>query len=177
MSMSAASPSYWSSAVSDVTSEDVFVRGYPIQSLMGALPFSAITYLIVRGQLPTPGEGRMMDMILTSILDYGLQKAGTVAARAVVSVNPQMTAGLSAGVLAAGEYALSPEAAGRFISDTYRSWKQSGQTMQDAAKLLVSELRAAGRRVPGFGHPVFRKVDPRAERLRTAALETGVWGE
>jgi citrate synthase len=177
MSMTASSPSHWSSAVSDITPEDVYVRGYPIQSLMGSLSFSAITYLIVRGQLPTPGEARMMDIILSSILDYGLQKAGTVAARAVVSVNPQMTAGLGAGVLAAGENAMSPEDAGRFISDTYKSWKQSGQPMEAASKHLVSELRAAGRRVPGFGHPVFRGIDARAEKLRIAAVETGVWGE
>jgi len=175
--MTASSPSHWSSAVSDITPEDVYVRGYSIQTLMGSLPFSAITYLIVRGQLPTPGETRMMEMILSSILDYGLQKSGTVAARAVVSVNPQMTAGLGAGVLAAGEYALSPEGAGRFISDTYKSWKQSGRPMQGASKQLVAELRAAKRRIPGFGHPVFRGVDPRAEKLRIAAVEAGVWGE
>lgn len=175
--MAANSTSYWSSAVSDITPEDVYVRGYPIQTLMGTLPFSAVTYLIVRGQLPTPGQARMMDMILTSILDYGLQKAGTVAARAVVSVNPQMTAGLGAGVLAAGEHALSPEDAGMFISETYKRWQQSGQTMQEAARQVVSELRSAKRRVPGFGHPVFRAVDPRAERLKIAAIETGVWGE
>lgn len=175
--MSATSPSLWSTAVSDITPQDVFVRGYPIQSLMGSLPFSAVTYLVVRGQLPTPGEARMMDVILTSILDYGLQKAGTLAARAVVSVNPQMTAGLSAGVLAAGEYALSPEEAGRFISDSFTLWRQSEQPMKQAAEQLVAELRAAKRRVPGFGHPVFRGVDPRAEKLKKVAVEAGVWGE
>src|SRR5262249_20883835 len=93
------------------------------------------------------------------------------------SVNPQMTAGLGAGVLAAGEHALSPEDAGRFIFDTYKQWRQSAQPMREAAKQLVSELRMAKRRVPGFGHPGFRGGDPRAERLKAAAIETGVWGE
>ena len=175
--MTVSTPSHWTSAVSDITPDDVFVRGYPIRELMGTLPFSATAFLIIRGKLPTPGEARMMDMILSSILDYGLQKSGTVAARAVVSVNPHMTAGLGAGVLAAGEYALSPEDAGRFVADSYKSWKSSGRGMQDAARQLVSELRASKRRVPGFGHPVFRGVDPRADKLRLAAIETGVWGE
>lgn len=175
--MTASSPSYWNSAISDISSEDIFVRGYPMQSLIGSLPFSAIAYLIIRGQIPSPGEARMMDVILSSILDYALQKSGTVAARAVVSVNPQMTAGLGAGVLAAGEYALSPEDAGRFISETYKAWKQSGQPIDEAAATLVADLRAAKRRVPGFGHQVFRGVDPRAEKLRAAAVDAGVWGE
>jgi len=170
-------PSYWNTSVSDITPEDVYVRGYPIRALMGTLPFSAITYLLIRKRLPTPGEARMMDVILSSILDYGLQKSGTIAARAVVSVNPHMTAGLSAGVLAAGEYALSPEEAGRFISETYQSWKLSSQPIGEAATRLVADLRASKRRVPGFGHPVFRGVDPRAEKLKLIAMQAGVWGE
>lgn len=175
--MTPSSPSYWNSAISDITPEDVYIRGYPMQSLIGSLPFPALAYLLIRGRMPSPGEARMMDVILSSILDYALQKSGTVAARAVVSVNPQMTAGLGAGVLAAGEFALSPEDAGRFISETYAAWQQSGQPMDEAAATLVSELRAARRRVPGFGHPVFRGLDPRAEKLKAVAMDCGVWGE
>lgn len=93
---------YWRSSVSDIAPEDVHVRGYPLRSLIGTLPFPAITVLMIRGRMPTPGEARMMDVILSSILDYALHKSGTVAARCVVSVNPQMTAGLAAAVLAAG---------------------------------------------------------------------------
>lgn len=175
--MSKNTPSQWFSSVSEVTSEDIFIRGYPMQSLIGRVPFSAISYLLIRGQLPTPGQSKMMDVILSSILDYALQKSGTVAARAVVSVNPQMTAGLSAAMLGAGEYAVSPEATGSFIAEGVAAWKASGLDAESHATALVAELRAAKRRVPGFGHPVFRGVDPRAERLMTIAREQGVWGE
>jgi citrate synthase len=170
-------PSHWVTSVSDITPEDIYIRGYPMQSLVGKLPFSAIGFLIIRGKMPTPGEAHMMDVILSSILDYGLQKSGTVAARAVVSVNPQMPVGLGAGVLAAGEYALSPEDTGHFITDTYRVWKSSGEPMQEHARKLVEQLRKAKRRVPGFGHQVFRGIDPRAERLKRTAIEQGIWGE
>lgn len=119
----------------------------------------------------------MMDVILCSILDYALQKSGTVAARAIVSVNPRMTAGLSAGMLGAGEYAVSPEEAGRFIAEGFAAWKASGENMDSHAAGLVADLRAARRRVPGFGHQVFRGTDPRAERLKRIAVEHGVWGE
>jgi citryl-CoA lyase len=175
--MNKSTPSHWVSAVSDITPEDVYIRGYPMQALIGRLPFSAIVFLLIRGKLPTPGETRMMEVILTSILDYALQKSGTLAARAVVSVNPQMPAGLAAGVLAAGEYALSPEDTGRFISETFAAWKDSGETMETGARKLVDDLRRARRRVPGFGHPVFRGIDPRAERLKQTAMEQGIWGE
>lgn len=175
--MSKSTPSHWLSSVSDITAEDIFIRGYPMQSLVGRLPFSAISYLLIRGHIPTPGQAKMMDVILSSILDYALQKSGTVAARAVVSVNPRMTAGLSAAMLGAGEYAVSPEDTGAFIAKGVSDWKASGLDTEAHATALVADLRAAKRRVPGFGHPVFRGVDPRAERLKSIAIEHGVWGE
>lgn len=168
---------YWTSSVSDIAPEDIYVRGYPLRSLIGTLPFSAITVLMIRGKMPTPGEARMMDVILSSILDYALHKSGTVAARCVVSVNPQMTAGLGAAVLAAGEHALSPEDTGRFITESHKAWQASGEPMEAFAAKMVERLRAEKKRVPGFGHPVFRSIDPRAQRLRDEAVAGGVWTE
>src|SRR5262249_40116632 len=154
------------STVSDITEDDVFVRGYPLQKLIGKLSFAAITALIIRGTMPTPGEARMMDVILGSVLDYGLQKSGTIAARYVASVNPQMLPALGTAVLAAGEHALSPDATGRFIEDSYQAWKKGGRPMDVAADELVADMRFNKQRIPGFGHPVFRFEDPRAQRLK-----------
>ena len=42
---------------------------------------------------------------------------------------------------------------------------------------LAREIRAAGGRVPGFGHPVHTPLDPRAERILELADERGVSGE
>ena len=169
-------PGFWATSVSDVTAEDVYIRGYALQSLIGKLPFSAVVALLIRGKMPTPAEARMMDVILCSILDYSLQKSGTVAARCVVSVNPQMSAGLAAAVLAAGEYAVSPEEAGKFILENSRRWQESKELLEPFASRLVDEIRKQKRRIPGFGHPVFRGVDPRAQRLREVAAEEGIWG-
>lgn len=171
------SPSQWTSTISDITPEGIYIRGYPMQSLSGRLSFSAITFLIVRGHMPSPGQSRMMDVILSSILDYALQKSGTVAARAIVSVNPQMTAGLSTAMLGAGKFAVSPEHAGTFIASSFSDWKESGLDMERFAERLVTDMHAAKKRIPGFGHQIFRGTDPRAEHLREIAQKEGVWGE
>lgn len=176
MSEVKAGPAFWRTSVSTIRPDEVVIRGYPMSSLVGRVPFSAISYLLIRGELPTPAMARMMDVLLSSILDYGLQKSGTLAARAVVSVNPQMTAGLGAAMLAAGAYAVSPEEGGRFISEGVAAWRASGLSMEAHAEALVAELRAAKQRVPGFGHPVFRGTDPRSERLKEIAKREGIWG-
>lgn len=168
---------YWTSAISDIVKTDVFVRGYSLGELIGRMPFSAATFLLIRGRIPTQGEARMVDAMLCSILDYALQKPGTAAARYAVSGNPQMVPGMAVAVLSVGEYTLAPEDAGRFIQESYAAMKKSGKPMADFAKGFVDEFRAAGKRVPGFGHPVFRGTDPRAQKLKSIAQEGGAWGE
>ena len=41
---------------------------------------------------------------------------------------------------------------------------------------LAREVHAAGARMPGFGHPLHKPLDPRAERILELAEERGVSG-
>jgi citryl-CoA lyase len=167
----------WQTSISDVEESSVFIRGYDLGELIGKLSFSSATFLLIRGRLPTPGETTMMEAVLCSVLDYSLKKPGTVAARYCVSGNPSMTAGLATAVLSAGEYTLAPDTGGAFILSTYAAYKQSSEGIESAADMMVTELRARGERVPGFGHPNFRFTDPRAQKLKEIAQKNGVWGE
>jgi citryl-CoA lyase len=174
--MNANADRYWTTAVSDVESADVYVRGYSLAELIGQLSFAAATYLLVRGRLPTPGETKMMDALLCSVLDYSLKKPGTVAARYCVSANPSMVAGVATAVLSVGEYTLAPDDAGRFIMESMAEFRASGLPVADASAALVARLRNDKRRVPGFGHPNFRFLDPRAQKLKAIARQHNVWG-
>ncbi len=167
---------YWHSEVSEITPDAVFVRGYKLDELIG-ISFTAATYLLIKGRLPTPQEARVLDAILTGVLDYGLEKAGTAAARYVVSANPHMQAGLATAILAAGDYGLAAENSARFIADTYAGYLAAGTpAMAEYAENIVAEARAARQRIPGFGHPVFKRIDPRAQILRQVAVDAGLWG-
>src|SRR5260370_22119162 len=119
MRMDLPSKRYWSTSVSDVEAAEVFIRGYSLGELIERLSFSAAVFLVIRGQLPTPGETRVMDAVLCSVLDYALKKPGTVAARYCVSANPSMVAGLATAVLSVGEHTLAPDAAARESVATY----------------------------------------------------------
>jgi citryl-CoA lyase len=169
--------SYWTSEVSEITPDAVYVRGYQLEELIG-LSFTTTTYLMLKGRLPTPQEARVLDAILTGVLDYGLEKAGTAAARFVVSANPNIQAGLATAVLAAGDYGLATENSARFIVETHASWVVAGRPpIDEFAAQVVAEARATKFRIPGFGHPVFKTVDPRSKVLRQIAVDEGLWGE
>ena len=168
---------YWTTDVSDVEAEDVYIRGYKLGDLIGRVPFSAATYLLVRGRLPTPGQARVVDAMLCAILDYSLYKPGTVAARYAVSANPSMQVGMAVATMAVGEYTLAPDDAGRFIQESHSEYLASGEGMDAFAKRFVADYTARGWRIPGFGHPAFKYTDPRAQRLRQIAVDEGCWGE
>lgn len=174
--MATTTEAYWTTEISDVEDADVYIRGYSLGDMIGRLPFSATTYLLIRGLLPTPGEARMTDAMLGSMLDYSLYKPGTVAARYAVSGNPSMQAGMAVAALSVGEYTLAPDDAGRFIQESYERYSASGTDMDEFASSLVAEFSATGKRIPGFGHPKFKREDPRAQRLKQIAQAENCWG-
>ena len=176
LSMTSDQTRYWKTSVSEVDAADVFVRGYNLGELIGRVSFASATYLLIRGALPTPGQARMLDAILCSVLDYSLKKPGTVAARYCVSANPSMVAGVATAMLAVGEYTLAPADAGQFITQTLHEARDSSAAIEDAAASLVARIRRERQRIPGFGHPNFRFLDPRAQKLKTLAQREHVWG-
>src|SRR6478672_266242 len=117
---------YWRSSVSRVEGDKVLIRGYDLESLIGAQSFSESCFLLIRGRLPTPSEVRALDAVLNAVLDYALLKPGTVAARYAVSANPSMVAGLATAVLAVGRHTLAPEDTARFILDAHARMVTTG---------------------------------------------------
>jgi citrate synthase len=72
---------------------------------------------------------------------------------------------VAAGILGAGPVVLgTAEECARLLSGT-----------RDPLE-VAAEIHAAGGKVPGFGHPVHRPLDPRAERILELADERGVSG-
>jgi citrate synthase len=117
----------------------------------------------------------VLDGVLGAVLDYSLEKPGTVAARYAVSANPSMAVGLAAACMSVGSHTLATEDTSRFILDVYAKFQDSGLSVSDFAEREVADLRRAKRRIPGLGHPVFKKVDPRGAALRQLAVDEGCW--
>jgi citryl-CoA lyase len=170
-------PAYWTSTVSRIDGDRVRIRGYDLEELIGGQTFTDSAFLLLRGRLATPREVRALDAVLNAVLDYALEKPGTVAARYTVSANPSMAAGIAAAVLAVGRYTLAPEDTAHSILDAHERFVAGGLGVDELAATLVAESGERRQRIPGFGHPRFRRIDPRAQRLRDVAEACGLWGE
>ncbi|MDQ3778394.1 MAG: citryl-CoA lyase [Actinomycetota bacterium] len=144
----------------------VEVRGRDLtRELMGRLTFTEYFHLLLTGEEPTEEQRFFLDLLLVAIAEHGLMPTN-VAARMTLAADPDSVQGaVAAGILGAGPVVLGTAgecARWLEVADDPREW--------------VRGRRAAGARVPGFGHPVHRPVDPRAERILELADERGVSG-
>ena len=114
--------------------------------------------------------------MLTSLLDHGFVASTVSAARFIASGNPQFVPAVAGGLLAAGQNTLSPEHSVDLIARAIEIQDADGSSDEQTAKVICAEVKAQGRRFPGFGHPVHRGSDFRATALFDLADELGVSG-
>ncbi len=120
---------------------------------------------MVTGQRPTPEEVRALERYLVLTVDHGFN-ASTFTARVVASTGADLAdvVGAALGALAGPLHGGAP---GRALD----ALDAIGDP--DRAEAWVEAELAAGRRIMGFGHAVYRTRDPRSELLREIALGLG----
>ena len=144
----------------------VEVRGRDLTGeLMGRVTFTEYVHLLLTGEEPAEDQRFFLDLLLVAIAEHGLMPTN-VAARMTLAADPNSLQGaVAAGILGAGPVVLGT------AEECARLLQREGDPAE-----LVAEIRAAGGKVPGFGHPVHKPVDPRAERILELADERGVSG-
>jgi citrate synthase len=155
------------SRISRAEPDRVEVRGHDLTELMGRLTFTECFHLLLTGREATDDERFFLDVLLVAIAEHGLMPSN-VAARMTLAADPESLQGaVAAGILGAGSVILgSAGECARLLDDAGKR----------GAETVVREIHAAGGRVPGFGHPLHKPVDPRAERILALADERGVSG-
>jgi citrate synthase len=140
--------------------------------LMGRVTFTELSFLLVRGRMPSEGETRLLDAVLVSLADHGLTPT-VLAARLTHTGAPESIQGaIAAGLLGAGSVFLGVvEDTAHFLEDILADGDSRA-----AAESAVDREIAAGRRVPGLGHPIHKVQDPRTPRLYDIAEVSGTLG-
>lgn len=120
---------------------------------------------MLTGEEPAPEHRDAVTAYLTSTVDHGFS-ASTFTARVVTSAGSDVASAVSAaiGTFAGPLHGGAPDRA-------LDSLDEIGSP--DRAREWVRERVAAGDRIMGFGHPVYRTTDPRAAMLRGIAQELG----
>lgn len=165
-------------SISTADAASVTVRGRDLCSdLMGRISFSQYFYLLLTGREPTAQQTFFLDLLLVAIAEHGLVPTNQVARMTYAADPSSLQGAVAAGILGCGTVVLgTAELCGRFLAEAAKAVDEDGGDPAAAVKSLVAGIRAGGGKVPGFGHPLHRPVDPRAERILELAEERGVSG-
>ena len=168
----------WRTAIARSQDGEIRLRGYDVTALMTRKTFSDTVFLLHLGRLPEAGERDLLDAILVAVADHGSGAPSCAAARLAASGNRQsLSAAIAAGILAVGdEHGGAGSACMEMIADSLAGARSEGVPFPQAARQTIAETRAAGRRVPGFGHRV-HSHDPRTPVLFDMARDRGLAGD
>jgi citrate synthase len=143
---------------------------------MGRATFTEYFHLLLTGREPTDDQRFFLDLALVAIAEHGMMPTN-VAARMTLAADPgSLQAAVAAGILGCGPVILgTPESCARVLEEA-QAKVASGEAPAAVAEEVARAIHASGDRVPGFGHPVHRPLDPRAERMLELADARGVSG-
>lgn len=132
------------------------------------LPLAANFLYMVHGKEPDPIAARAIDTYWVTVIDHGMN-ASTFAARVIASTRSDMVSAVT-GAIGALKGPLHGGAPGPVLDMLKHI------TSADRAEGWVRNELAAGRRIMGFGHRVYKVRDPRADVLSKVANELSATG-
>jgi citrate synthase len=166
----------WPTAITEVKPNRIMNRGYLVDELMGRITFAQAIYLILKGELPSPEVGRLLDAIFVSSVDHGASPPSVLTARTVASTGAELNAAVAAGVLAISRFhGGAIEEGQRLFLEIAQKADETGGDESRAARMVLEEMKAKGKRASGFGHRLHTK-DPRTTKLFALAAEFGLAG-
>jgi len=125
------------------------------------LPLAANFLYMIHGKEPDPIAARAIDTYWVTVIDHGMN-ASTFTARVIASTRSDMVSAVT-GAIGALKGPLHGGAPGPVLD------MLTDIRSPDRAESWVRNELAAGRRIMGFGHRVYKVRDPRAEVLSKVA--------
>lgn len=152
----------------------IVIRGHDLsKELIGKLSFVEHFFLLLTGQMPTPGQAAVLNATLVAIAEHGLVPSVQAARMTFAAAPDAMQGAVAAGILGCGSVVLgSSETAGRMLSEIDAKL-QAGTALDEAVLSVMKAWRAQGKSIPGYGHPLHKERDARVGALFDAATAAG----
>lgn len=156
---------WWSTTIIDMKPGEIRYRGYAIEELIGNVGFAQIIWLMLRGDLPTDGQARLLEAALMSAVDHGPQAPSIAIARIAATCGVGLNNAMASGLNALGDvHGGAGEQAVELYLDVARRIDAGGDIKASTREALDAFGNKGVKHVPGFGHR-FHPIDPRAPRL------------
>ncbi|WP_297600933.1 citryl-CoA lyase [Mycobacterium sp.] len=147
---------WWGTAVSRIEPNRIELRGHPVQELIGTTGFGSMIWLMVRGDLPTPAQVRLLEAALVAGVDHGPHAPSIAIARMTATCGVGLNNAMASAVNSLGD---SHGGAGEQCVELLSEVHTAG------VEATITRWRERGiRYLPGFGHR-FHNREPRRDPL------------
>ncbi len=164
-------------AISRAFPEDVLIRGYSLTEMIGKLSLPGMLSLLVKGELPSKAEEKMLDAILVACAEHGVRPPSIQAARQIASGGVQFQACVAGGILALGDsHGGAVENIMEVFAEARGRMEKENKSADDMAREILLDAKSKKQRIPGYGHPTHAE-DPRTVKLLQLAKELGIYGK
>jgi citrate synthase len=164
----------WQSAITNIKPNEIRVRGYRLDRLMGRISFAQMVYLLFKGELPDEQTGKLIEAILVSSVDHGTSPPSALSAITVASTGATLNASVAAGILAISRFhGGAIEACMHIINDTKAFMNNNNLSAEVAVQETIRLFKKKNKRLSGFGHRLHTD-DPRTKKLLSLAEKYGI---
>jgi citrate synthase len=167
----------WLTEISEIQPNEVRLRGYRIDELMGNVSFSDAIYLVIMGELPSENVSKIIEAILVSSVDHGATPPSALAARTAASTGASLNAAVACGLLSINRFhGGAIEGCMQMLETALQKEGSEGKPASEIAGHILEEYQAKKKRLPGLGHRLHNN-DPRTAKLFALAEELAVAGK
>lgn len=167
-----AATGWWRTQVVDIHPGHIDLRGYPVEQLIGQVDFVSMIWLMLRGELPSKQQARLLEAALVAAVDHGPQAPSISIARMAATCGVGINNAMASGINALGDV---HGGAGQQCLQVYEAVARAVESGEPLEVAVAAQL-AERKHLPGFGHR-FHPIDPRAKPLLELVEETVAAGE
>lgn len=184
--MSIPSENTYPTSLGTSSAEEIRLLGHNLaEDLLGKVGFAELAFWMVAMRRPDPSEVRVFESVLVALADHGFTPTAIAARLTYLSAPDSLQGAIAAGLLGGGSRFLGvTEESGKLLTEVVdKRFRQTGRELpvdpagwDDVARDVITGCHDARQKVPGLGHPIHKKLDPRTAALMRIARQEGTFG-
>ncbi|MBB5323146.1 citrate synthase [Anoxybacillus tepidamans] len=178
LDMYANGTAWWDTSISDIKKNEIIIRGYPVEELIGNISYTQMLYLLLCGEILSEKKAKLLESVLVAGADHGPRAPSIAAARMAATCGISFNSCVATGINVLGDvHGGAVEQAMRlFYSTESLLDAHPEQSVSSVVKKQFERFQREGKKLPGFGHQL-HDHDPRVKRLYELAQQLVKEGE
>ncbi|HZG17318.1 MAG TPA: citryl-CoA lyase [Candidatus Bathyarchaeia archaeon] len=161
---------WWDTAISDIKKNEIIIRGYPIEELIGTISYSQMLYLLLCGEVLSEKKARLLESVLVAGADHGPRAPSIAAARMAATCGVSFNSCVATGINMLGDIhgGAAERAMALFYQTNAMLEANPERALADVVAVQLDVLERKREKLAGIGHQL-HDDDPRIKRLYALA--------